>query len=41
MADLCADVQQYMENAFLAHEKQQVEKSFPTPLNGSLILTAN
>src|SRR5690606_178569 len=32
MADLCADVQQYMENAFLAHEKQQVEKKLSDTL---------
>ena len=32
MADLCADVQQYIENAFLAHEKQQVEKKLSDTL---------
>lgn len=32
MADLCLDVQQYMENAFLNHEKQQVEKKLSDTL---------
>jgi len=32
MADLCIDVQQYIENAFLAHEKQLVEKKLSDTL---------
>jgi len=32
MADLCIDVQQYMENALLAHEKQLVEKKLSDTL---------
>lgn len=32
MADLCIDVQQYVENAFLAHEKQAVEKKLSDTL---------